>query len=198
MLKIDARAHFTAVAGLEDNEIQLDRAALLIAAESDEELDVEHYLQHLDNLAQRFDNAPSSESSLGVSIQRLSDFIHSDEGFSGNEKDYNNPANSYLNRVIDTRCGIPITLAMIHIGIGQRLNLPVSGINFPGHFLVKYGDDHDRFVNPFSGEILSEADVARLFRQIAGPRAKMEPGHLDPAPNKAILFRMLENLKLIF
>lgn len=198
MLKIDARAHFTAVAGLEDNEIQLDRAALLIAAETDDEIDVEHYLQHLDNLAQRFDDAPSSESSFGVSIQRLSAFIHSDEGFRGNVNDYNNPANSYLNRVIDTRCGIPITLAMIHIGIGQRLNLPVSGVNFPVNFLVKYGNDRDLFVNPFSGEILSEADCATMFRQIAGPRAKIEPGHLDPAPNKAILFRMLDNLKRIF
>ena len=198
MLNIDARAHFTAVAGLEDSEIQLDRAALLIAAETDEALDVDLYLKHLDDLARRFDDAPTTETTLGVSIQRLSEFIHTDEGFSGNVKDYNNPANSYLNRVIDTRCGIPITLAMIHIGIGQRLNLTVSGINFPGHFLVQYGNDRNLFVDPFSGRILSEADCATLFRQIAGPRAKFESSHLDPAPNKAILFRMLDNLKRIF
>lgn len=198
MLKIDARAHFTAVAGLEDDEIQLDRAALLIAAETDDAIDVERYLQHLDELAQRFDEAPANGSNLGVSIQRLSAFIHSDEGFSGNVKDYNNPANSYLNRVIDTRCGIPITLAMIHIGIGQRLDLPVSGINFPGHFLVQYGNDRNLYVDPFSGRILSEADCATLFRQIVGPRARIEPGHLAPAPNKTILFRMLDNLKRIF
>ena len=95
--------------------------------------------------------------------------------------------------------GIPISLALIHISLGQRLDLPVGGINFPGHFLVRYGGaDKHLIVDPFSGRMLSESDCANLLRQLSGNRVKLEPSHFEFAPTKDILARMLDNLKQIF
>ena len=100
--------------------------------------------------------------------------------------------------MIDTRNGIPITLALIHICIGRRLGLPVAGISFPGHFLVSYGYEQRVIVDPFGGRILSEADCGNLLRQIAGPRAIMQPEYFEAASNRSILLRILDNLKQIF
>ncbi|MEX2365533.1 MAG: transglutaminase-like domain-containing protein [Pseudohongiellaceae bacterium] len=198
MNRQQVRSRFSALASREDSEIPLDEAALLIAAETDDSFDVEGYLHKLDELARRFESSFDSTTSLGISVSSLSDFIHSEEGFAGNVKNYYEPQNSYLNRVIDTRQGIPITLALVHIGIGKRLNLPVGGISFPGHFLVRYGNDKQLIVDPFYGRLLSEADCANLLRQIAGARARIKPEYFNLAPNKDVLIRMLDNLKQIF
>lgn len=198
MNKAEIRERFAALAALPDGDIRLDEAALLIAAEFDEDFNIKSYLKRLDKLAHRFETVYDDTTSLGISISSLNDFIHREEGFSGNVRSYYAPENSYLNRVIDTRYGIPITLALVHIAIGQRLELAVSGINFPGHFLVKYGNEKHLIVDPFSGRVLSEPDCATLLKQIAGPRAVMQPHYFDTADNKSILLRVLDNLKQIF
>lgn len=199
MKKAEIRERFAALASLPDDDIRLDEAALLIAAEFDDgSFSIGGYLKRLDHLAERFETAYDDTTSLGISVSSLNDFIHREEGFKGNVTSYYAPGNSFLNRVIDTRYGIPITLALIHIAIGQRLGLPVSGINFPGHFLVKYGSDKRLIVDPFSGRFLSEPDCATLLRQIAGSRAVVKPHYFESAENKAVLLRILDNLKKIF
>lgn len=198
MSQIAVRERFAALASRPSDAIDLAEAALLIAAETSE-VDVGAYLSQLDDLASAFEENFDPSTSLDISVSSLSDYIHVHEGFAGNFKNYHDPENSYLNRVIDTRRGIPISLALIHIALGQRLNLPVGGINFPGHFLVRYGGpDKHLVVDPFSGRMLSESDCANLLRQISGNRLKLEPGHIEFAPNKDILLRMLDNLKQIF
>ncbi|HKI75272.1 MAG TPA: transglutaminase-like domain-containing protein [Pseudomonadales bacterium] len=198
MKKAEIRERFATIATLPDGEIRLDEAALLIAAELDDGFDVARYVTRLDNLASRFETAYDDSTPLGISISSLTDFIHKEEGFTGNVKNYYAPENSYLNRVIDTRHGIPITLALIHIAVGRRLELPVNGINFPGHFLVRYGTDKHLIVDPFTGRFLSEPDCATLLKQIAGPRAVVQPHYFEPSDNKAVLLRILDNLKKIF
>lgn len=198
MTKAEIRERFASVVALADKDIRLDEAALLIAAKFDVDFNIARYLKRLDKLAKRFETAYDDSISLGISVSSLNDFIHREGGFSGNVSSYYAPENSYLNRVIDTRCGIPITLALVHIAIGQRLGLPVSGINFPGHFLVKYGEDKHLIIDPFSGRFLSEPDCATLLKQIAGPRAVIQPHYFDTADNKSILLRVLDNLKQIF
>jgi regulator of sirC expression with transglutaminase-like and TPR domain len=198
MTQEDIRARFSELAALPDDEIRLDEAALLIAAETDEDVDTGNYLKELNQIASRFENAFDRTTSLGVSVSSLNDFIHKEEGFTGNVRTYYSPENSYLNRVIDTRYGIPISLALIHIAIGARLDVPVGGINFPGHFLVRYGTDKHLIVDPFTGRFLSEADCGTLLKQIAGPRARIQPHYFELADNKAILLRILDNLKQIF
>ena len=198
MSQSEVRERFATLAASSNEQIDLAEAALLIAAETTD-VDVGAYLGQLDGLAKAFEDSYDPATALGVSVSSLSDFIHVHEGFAGNVKNYYDPENSYLNRVIDTRRGIPISLALIHISLGQRLDLPVGGINFPGHFLVRYGGaDKHLIVDPFSGRMLSESDCANLLRQLSGNRVKLEPSHFEFAPTKDILARMLDNLKQIF
>ncbi len=194
----DAREKFRVAVTRQDEDIRLDESVLLIAAENDANVEVQVYLDILDNLAEKYEEAINHESSLGISVSGLSEFIHHTEGFGGNVTNYYAPENSYLNHVIDVGQGIPISLALIHICLGTRLDIPVHGINFPGHFLVRYGYDKHIIVDPFSGRILSEADCATLLKQIAGPRAIIQPDYFETATNRNILIRVLDNLKQIF
>ena len=197
-MKTNNRARFESIAILADKDIQLDEAALVIASETQEELDVDYFLHSLDNLARKFETAFDSNTEFGISVASLIDFIHEAEGFRGNERDNFDPRDCYLNRVIETRQGMAISLALIHITLGHRLNIPVKGINFPGHFLVRYGEEPHLIIDPFSGRILSEPDCATLLKQIAGPKVVLQPRYFDIATNKDILVRILENLKKIF
>jgi regulator of sirC expression with transglutaminase-like and TPR domain len=197
MDKHQIRNRFAAYVSRPDADIQLDVAALLIAAESEPNLDIDRYLLYLDETASRFEHQAGHAPHLGVSVTSLNDFIYLSEGFGGNIKDYYEPRNSFLNHVINTHQGIPITLALIHLCLGSRLQIPVHGISFPGHFLVRYGHDQGVIVDPFSGRILSQTDCSTLLKQIAGPRAVIQADYFDTASNKSILIRILDNLKQI-
>jgi len=194
----EARERFAEIASLPDDEIVLAEAALLIAAEMQDNLNVPHYLSMLANLSDRFERTIDNETPMGVSVNSLLDFIHGSEGFEGNVKDYSNPQNNYLNRVIDTKQGIPISLAIIHIYLGSRIGIPVCGINFPRHFLVSYGAEIQVIVDPFTGRILSKPDCATLLRQHLGKNAVLQEEYFLPATNKDVLMRLLDNLKQIF
>ncbi|MFT7133416.1 MAG: regulator of sirC expression with transglutaminase-like and TPR domain [Cyclobacteriaceae bacterium] len=197
MDKNQIRDRFAAYVSRPDADIELDVAALLIAAESEPNLDIDRYLLYLDETASRFEHQAGHATHLGVSVTSLNDFIYLSEGFGGNIKDYYEPRNSFLNHVINTHQGIPITLALIHLCLGSRLQIPVHGISFPGHFLVRYGHDQGVIVDPFSGRILSQTDCSTLLKQIAGPRAVIQADYFDTASNKSILIRILDNLKQI-
>lgn len=192
------RRQFEQLVSQQDADIPLDQAALLIAAESRQDLQIDRYLTYLDEAAERFERRQKSLKGIGVPVEALIHHIHQQEGFSGNINHYYEPQNSYLSHVIDSKTGIPVTLALIHICIGRRLNIPVEGISFPGHFLVRYGFEQHLFVDPFGGRILSEADCGILFKQVAGPTAKLKPEYFEAASNRSILLRILDNLKQIF
>jgi len=198
MSQENTRARFESIASSRDDEIRIDEAALVIAAETDTGVEVDAALVKLDQMADRFETSKNQQTNFGISVARLIDFIHQDESFSGNIRDYYDPENSYLNRVLEHRIGIPITLALIHIALGDRLDIPVYGVNFPGHFLVKYGDENRLLVDPFAGRILSEPDCGTLLKQIAGAKAVLKPHYFDTAPNKDIMLRILDNLKQVF
>lgn len=194
----EARARFTDIAGLPDENIHLDEAALLIAAEKQTDLDIKHYLTTLGNFAIKFEQIQDMTLSPVALVNSLIQFIHVAEAFNGNATNYYDPENSYLNRVLDTRHGIPITLALIHISIGSRIGIPVHGISFPGHFLVCYELEKGIIVDPFSGRILSKPDCATLLKQLAGPNAELRDEYFARAGNKEVLIRILDNLKNIF
>ena len=194
----EIRNRFARLAAQPDADIRLDKAALLIAAEAEQDISVEHYLSELDDLAVRFKADGRFQKGLDIPVSALVNYIHDDLGFSGNITDYYDPTNSYLNRVIDYKHGIPISLALVHISIGSRLNIPVSGISFPGHFLVQYGGGSGTIVDPFSGRELSRTDCQNMLEQIAGPRATLKEEYFSPASPRDVLIRMLDNLKQIF
>lgn len=168
---------------------RLDEAALLIAAASRPDLDFSPTITALDDLASR---CPSSAPDA------LARWLFWSEGFQGNTDDYYDPANSWLDQVVARRRGIPITLSVVMIEVGRRLGVALDGIGMPGHFLVGTRDDPAQIFDPFSGGIRLNATAceARL-RAAVGPGAALHPGYLAPVGPRALLHRMVNNLRQV-
>ncbi|MBL4681550.1 MAG: transglutaminase family protein [Pseudomonadales bacterium] len=194
----DVRTRFEEIAIRPDGDIHLDEAALLISAENDPNLDIPYFLECLDNMAKKFESIIHYNVEPAISVTSLTHFIHQGEGFTGDTQSYYDPKNSYLDKVIEHRQGIPITLALIHISLGKRLNIAVHGMNFPGRFLVKYGRNPYTVVDPFSGRVISPENCNNLLKQMGGPKQVVKAHYFDTASNKDILVRILDNLKQIY
>ena len=175
-------------------QIDWERGAFLIAKVAYPDLDIFHYEQCLDHLAQEFRTKwHSKETPPGRAARLLSTFLFKDKGFSGNRIHYHDPNNSYLHRVIESRQGIPISLSAIYVLVGSRLGLPLTGVGMPGHFLVKIeGESPPQFVDCFNGgAFLREQDCEQF---ITASGLDYSPQFLEKSPTKLILARMLRNL----
>lgn len=184
---------------LSDEEIRLDCAALHLARDAYPDLDIHRHLSRLDALAEQ---VAARRPGLGAvaRFEAMRDVLIGEESFSGNTQDYFDPQNSYLNRVLDRGVGIPITLSVIWIEVGRRLKWPVAGVGFPGHFLVRF-DDPECFVltDPFQeGMTLSLEDCRERLNNQGVDSSCFEMRMLDPVNTRAILARMLKNLRSIF
>lgn len=193
-----ARERFAQAARGSDADIDLARAALWIAAESQPGLDVDRYLKALDELAEAARPLVQARETAGDAARELLRFLCSDRGFTGNRQDYYDPRNSMLNEVIDRRTGIPITLSLVVIEVARRAGLDLRGVSFPGHFLVRTADESPTLLDPFEGRTLERADCAQLLRQVQGADAALRAEHLRPARPHEILVRVLTNLKQIY
>ncbi len=168
----------------------LDEAVLVLASALRPGLDLGHQLWLLDDLA---DTCP--EPDFGV----LVDHLVRVEGFRGNHDDYQDPENSMLDSVLLRRLGIPITLAVVTIEVGRRLGVPVLGIGMPGHFLVRSGTDPSKYADVFhGGVILGPAECRVVFQAVTGGSAAWNEAYLQPVTERAIVIRMLNNLKAIY
>ncbi|HBZ70641.1 MAG TPA: hypothetical protein DEP35_13280 [Deltaproteobacteria bacterium] len=197
------RERFAALARSPDSEIDVARGALLVAAEAYPHLDITAPLIELDDLARAATPALHGASTPLARMQALLDFI-AGEGFHGNRDDYYDPRNSFLNEVLARRTGIPITLAIVCTEVARRIHVPVYGVSFPGHFLVKYvAAEAERaggeiVADPFSGSTLSDDDVRERFKLAMGPAARFDARWLRVATPREILVRLLGNLKQIY
>ena len=172
--------------------------AFLIAKLAYPDLSIPHYVECLDHLAEEFRTKwHTTESPSGKAAGLLSTFLFKDKGFSGNRTEYYDPDNSYLNRVIETRQGIPISLSALYVFVGKRLGLPVVGVGMPGHFLVKLeGETPAQFVDCFNGgTILREQDCEQF---ITASGLDYDPKLLEKSSTTTILARMLRNLLSIY
>jgi regulator of sirC expression with transglutaminase-like and TPR domain len=179
-------------------QIDWEHGAFLIAKVAYPDVDIPHYEACLDRLAQEFRTKWHSEDSPpGKASRLLSTFLFKDKGFSGNRIHYNDPDNSYLHRVIESRQGIPISLSAIYVFVGNRLGLPLAGVGMPGHFLVKIeGETPPQFVDCFNGgAFLSEQDCEQF---ITASGLDYDPQFLEKSPTRLILARMLRNLLSIY
>ena len=194
----EARRRFADIAAGPDQCINLAEAALVIAQEEYPGLDLAAYLQRLDELAAsvRADVRPGLAPA--EQIARLNHFLFVESGFSGNNDDYYDPRNSFLNDVLDRRTGIPITLSVVYSEVAQRLDLPVYGVSFPGHFLVKYVGEQEIIIDAFFGTVIGTDECAQRLRGIYGDGARLDRGLLRPATAREILARMLSNLKQVY
>ena len=179
------------VEGDDEFALPLDEITLLVAAHAYPGLDVAAELARLDGLA-----ATCPEPTVEALRQHL--FV--DLGFAGNHRRYGDPRNSFLNDVLTRRVGIPISLSVLTMEVGRRLGLSLDGIGMPGHFLVRYDtEDGGRFLDPFDGgRPLSVEDCARLFRAVHGAGPPFTADLLAPVGPRAIVVRMLANLRQIY
>ncbi len=193
-LRDEFQAFVSHSARQEDWEI----GALLIAKLAYPDLSIPHYVKCLDQLAEEFRTKwLATEAPSGKAARLLSNFLFKDKGYSGNRTEYYDPDNSYLNRVIDTRQGIPISLSALYVFVGKRLGLPLAGVGMPGHFLVKLeGETPPQFVDCFNGgTILREQDCKQF---ITASGLQYDPKFLEKSSTPTILARMLRNLLSIY
>lgn len=183
-----------------DSSIPLFEAALIIAHDTDPQLDLGAALTELDQLGGRLIKLLPPDASSIQKLRLLNHFFYRELGFGGNINDYYEPDNSYLHRVIATRRGIPISLAIIYMDLAQQIGLDIKGISFPGHFLMKLSvQSGDIIIDPLQGSSLSREDLQeRLEPFVAATPGKPLAVYLQAAPPRDILVRMLRNLKAIF
>jgi regulator of sirC expression with transglutaminase-like and TPR domain len=187
---MDATRRFVELLGLPDPELPLDEAALVIAAHAEPGLDVATELARVDDLA-----AGVRDPTLTGVLRHL----YRDLGFTGNRDDYYDPANSMLHHVMRRRVGIPITLSVLTMEVGRRIGVPLWGVGMPGHFLLRDKVDPAVFVDPFdAGRVLDERGCARLFRQVHGSAAQLDPVFLQPVARHQIVARILVNLRGVY
>src|SRR5919106_2938403 len=199
MDRSDIWKEFIRIAASPDDEIDLARAALLIAATEYPELDIESQLGLLDSLASAASRRFGEERDPFFCINTLNDYLFDEVGFRGNQEDYYDPRNSYFNQVLERRLGIPITLSLLCIEVGKRLDIPLMAIGMPGHLLVRHRDEPGLFIDPFYGGILlSEKECAQRLREIAGANLSRDSHYLAPISNREFIARMLRNLKGIY
>ncbi|QDU59210.1 putative periplasmic serine endoprotease DegP-like precursor [Planctomycetes bacterium Pan216] len=179
-----------------EEEIDLIRAALLIAQLDNDELDVSSYEREFAQLADELEEEIAEDANEQQKIAALNRFLFEEMGFHGSRTDYGNPANSYLNEVIDDREGLPISLSILYMELAQRIGLPVVGVGLPGHFVVRLetmGDVDRGLIDVFDrGKALTRAEAERKVADITGSLLREE--HLAPVSSKAIIIRMLRNL----
>lgn len=183
-----------------EETIDLGRAALAIALGEYPELDFQDYLRRIDGLALDVTERCGPEADAFRSLAALNFVLFSQHGFRGNRDAYYEADNSFLNRVIERKTGIPITLSVLYMEVGQRVGLKFDGVGFPGHFLVKTAiDNHEVVIDPFNGgEIKSAQDLDQMLRDMYGGKVGLRPEFLAAVTKKQILQRMLGNLKSVY
>lgn len=183
--------------GASGTQPPLARACLLISAVFDEHANLARCETILEELArdavQAAQNATDSYAIAGAVL----DAVFRRGGFQGNHTDYNDPRNSLLSNVLERRCGIPITLSIVVMETARRVGLALDGVGLPGHFVVRFPDVSSRlFIDAFDGgRILGLPECIGLVEKSSGGRITWSDEFLDPVSAKAILKRVLVNLK---
>ena len=197
-------SYFKSLVGSE-KQFPLLEAAASIAQDEEPNLDVQNVLATCDALLVRLKRRVKAEADPMRKLSVLNQFFYADLGFSGNANNFYAPENSYINEVLQSRRGIPISIAVIWLELAQALDLQAEGVSFPGHFLVKVNLPEGLVVlDPLTGESLGLDNLSeRLapFRPILGDSTDTDIPlglFLQPAQPRDILTRMLRNLKEIF
>lgn len=187
------------LAGLPDEDIDLAMGALAIAADAYPDLDFCESLAILDALADQARPKLESVRDDAERVCALAAYLHEEVGFRGNLDAYYDPRNSYLNDVLSRGLGIPITLAIIYIEVAKRVGLQLKGVNFPGHFLLRYeSPEGPLFLDPFNPtRFMCPGDCKALLSHMSEGKVTFDESFLAPASARQVLVRMLKNLKLV-
>jgi regulator of sirC expression with transglutaminase-like and TPR domain len=191
----DARQRFLELASGESDRIELAEAALWIAAERYPDLDVATYCARIDALADQVRPRIGGARNAHEQVEVLNAFLFDECAFRGNQDDYYDPRNSYLNDLLDRRVGIPISLAILWISVARRLGLDAHGVGFPGHFLATISPT---LVDCYAGRIVSPEECHAILERNVGPGAQLDLRMFGNTPSNEILARLLRNLKQVF
>ncbi|HWW76355.1 MAG TPA: transglutaminase-like domain-containing protein [Pyrinomonadaceae bacterium] len=195
----EARAGFAAEVSRPEAEIDLARAALLVGVEEEPaRANVERCLARLDEMGE--EARARAVARGGSRVAALNEYLFSEQGFVGNETDYYDPRNSILQQVLGRRTGIPITLSIVYIEVGRRAGLRVEGVGLPGHFVVRAWEMEGEgvLVDPFNRRTTDAEECQSRLDVIYDGRVTLSDEHLRPVGARAILARLLGNLKAVY
>ena len=211
ILKLPTALDYFSTLVQSDEEFPLLETAVSLAQDEFPALDLQQVLDEVDVMSAKLKRRLMPNADALDKLRELNRFFYEDMRFAGNVNHYDDPHNSYLNVVLSKRLGIPISLAVLWLELGQSLGLNVSGVSFPGHFLVKldlsFPQEGHVVIDPFTGESLSREDLAeRLIPWLPGaklgkPQAISDDAlafYLEPAEPRQIIARMLRNVHEIY
>jgi regulator of sirC expression with transglutaminase-like and TPR domain len=180
-----------------DGDIDLAESSLLLAAFDDPALGLDPYRRHLAALV-RDVAAENAESSAAARAGALNAVIAARWGYRGDTANYDDVANASVPRVIDRRKGLPVTLGILYIHAARGQGWPISGLNFPGHFIVRIEGEGQRLIlDPFNaGRVLAVDELRRLLKVAEGPAAELAAAHYKPVTSREILLRLQNNLRM--
>jgi regulator of sirC expression with transglutaminase-like and TPR domain len=175
--------------------VGLAEAALVLAAEFQPASDPNVPLAALDRLGEDAARSVPRAGDAAVRVAGLIAFLSGEAGFRGNQQQYDDPRNSFLDVVLERRTGIPITLAIVYNEVAARIGLELQGVSFPGHFLLRTPGEPPLVVDAFHGALLEMEDCEALLKRALGETARLTPEWLAPTGTRQVVVRMLGNLK---
>lgn len=187
--------------GIEDERIDLLRAALAFCRIEYPQLDPEPYAHRVEEFARRVAEKIDDPDEPAVCIAAMNQVLFQEEMFRGNTVDYYSPRNSFMNDVLDRRLGIPITMSLLYLEVARRAGFPLFGVGMPGHFLLKHYDVSGRsiLIDAFNcGAIVSEEDCRKKVKSIYSGQITLQPEFLLTVTRRQMLTRMLNNLRTIY
>lgn len=195
------RRRYATLVDRPDDEIELERAAATIALIAYPDLAVDPVIERIQELADRVRGHVGAAGDPQARRAALDRVLFVELALRGNEADYYDPRNSFLNDVLERRLGIPISLSVLYIAVGRRAGMDIEGVGFPGHFLarVRLGERDSVLVDPFAqGRDVSDRDLRALLSHIAGRDTPVPPGFVVRSSTRDVLARMLGNLRGIY
>jgi regulator of sirC expression with transglutaminase-like and TPR domain len=180
-----------------DGEIDLAESSLLLAGFDDPGVRLDPYRRHLAALV-RDVTAADAASSAAARADALNAVIAARWGYRGDAENYDDIANASIPRVIDRRKGLPVALGLLYMHAARGQGWPISGLNFPGHFLVRIEGEGARLIlDPFNGgRALGIDELRRLLKVAEGPAAELDAPHYEPVSNRDVLLRLQNNLRM--
>jgi len=190
--------HFLGFCLKHGEELDLEQGAWLLAQTQYPDINVAGYRALLDSYAGDLqDQVHIGADTPEQALNAINEYLFGELGFTGNEEDYNDPENSYLNRVLDRRTGNPINVSLVYLLVARRLRLPVAGIGLPGHFVCRYQSSAaEIYIDAFNrGKLLTKADCVRYLLQ---GNYSVRDDYLAPVSPRRILLRICSNLHQIY
>jgi regulator of sirC expression with transglutaminase-like and TPR domain len=184
----------------DDGPLTIVDVALAVAVDDDPAIDPAFARDRLDRMGAEAARRVRHLANPFARVDTIRTYLFEELGFHGNNDNYYDPRNSFLNEVLERRTGIPLTLSIVYVAVARGAGLDACGVGLPGHFIVRV-DDQDRriLVDPFhGGAVLSEEDCRSLVSRATGRPSLFEPEHLERATTKEMLGRLLRNLKRIY